>query len=69
MPADLFEQFYVAAYDDSGKTVLFWDVTRNRPPRNGRPRFGDGRASTLDEVTDAIALGYKIRNDPPFEFE
>jgi hypothetical protein len=63
MPADLFEGFFVVAYDSLGE-AFFYDVMRPGPPRDRRPTRQE--AGTLDRALDAIRDLYDERNNPKF---
>lgn len=66
---DLFERFFVGLYEHQGPDrgdVVFYDVMRNRPPRDRRPTADE--VLTFDEVLDEIRMTYDARNNPPFEW-
>jgi hypothetical protein len=66
---DLFERFFVGIYErqepERGR-VVFYDVMRNRPPRDRRPHPDE--VLTLEQVLDEIRATYDERNNPPFEW-
>lgn len=65
MPADLFEGFFVVAYDEAGESY-FYNVTRSRPPRDRRPTRVE--AGDLDSALDFIRRTYERRNKPEFRW-
>jgi hypothetical protein len=62
---DLFEQFFVAVYNESTGETCFFDVTK-APPRSGRP--GSDDCMGFDAFIGAIVDTYNSRNNPPFRW-
>lgn len=62
---DLFERFFLCAYDESTGHATFFDVM-NPPPRNRRLRPEE--SLDLAGVIHEIVRTYNERNDPPFEW-
>lgn len=68
-PADLFERFFIGLHEADGATrghLVFYDVARDRPPRNRRPVSKE--TLSLPEVLEQIRKTYDDRNNPPFDF-
>ncbi|ATL83886.1 hypothetical protein SMALA_3652 [Streptomyces malaysiensis subsp. malaysiensis] len=68
-PPDLFEKFYIALYEHSGKErgkLDFYDVDRPRPPFGRRPTSDE--VVTFDQFVEEVIKVYDARNDPPFEW-
>jgi hypothetical protein len=63
---DLFEQFFVAVYDEKSGETCFFDVKDKPPPRNRRPRSEECRS--FEEFIQDVIKTYDKRNNPPFEW-
>ena len=56
--------FFIALYEQDGRTAFFDVMTR--PPRNRHPNPDE--VISFDQLAGEITKTYDLRNDPPFEW-